>query len=42
MILCSEENAKKVNSKIFPGIQGGPLEHVIAGKAVAFLEGAQA
>jgi glycine hydroxymethyltransferase len=38
MILCSEENAKKVNSKIFPGIQGGPLEHVIAGKAVAFKE----
>jgi glycine hydroxymethyltransferase len=38
MILCSEENAKLVNSKIFPGIQGGPLEHVIAGKAVAFLE----
>jgi glycine hydroxymethyltransferase len=38
MILCSEENAKKVNSKIFPGIQGGPLEHVIAGKAVAFHE----
>lgn len=38
MILCSEENIKKVNSKIFPGIQGGPLEHVIAGKAVSFLE----
>jgi len=38
MILCSEENAKAINSKIFPGIQGGPLEHVIAGKAVAFLE----
>lgn len=34
----SEENLKKMNSKIFPGIQGGPLEHVIAGKAVAFLE----
>lgn len=34
----SEENAKKVNSKIFPGLQGGPLEHVIAGKAVAFGE----
>ena len=33
-----EENAKKVNSKIFPGIQGGPLEHVIAGKAVSFGE----
>jgi glycine hydroxymethyltransferase len=38
LILCSEENAKAVNSKIFPGIQGGPLEHVIAGKAVAFGE----
>ena len=34
----SEESAKKINSKIFPGIQGGPLEHVIAGKAVAFKE----
>ena len=38
MILCSEERAKKVNSRIFPGIQGGPLEHVIAAKAVAFGE----
>ncbi len=34
----SEEKAKTINSKIFPGIQGGPLEHVIAGKAVAFGE----
>ena len=34
----SEELAKKVNSSIFPGIQGGPLEHVIAGKAAAFKE----
>lgn len=34
----SEEKAKIMNSKIFPGIQGGPLEHVIAGKAVAFGE----
>lgn len=34
----SEELAKKINSNIFPGIQGGPLEHVIAGKAVAFKE----
>jgi glycine hydroxymethyltransferase len=41
MIMCSEENAKKVNSKIFPGIQGGPLEHVIAGKAVALHEALQ-
>ncbi|MBF0358450.1 MAG: serine hydroxymethyltransferase [Magnetococcales bacterium] len=39
MILTnSEELAKKINSKIFPGIQGGPLEHVIAAKAVAFRE----
>ncbi len=35
MILCREEYAKKVNSAVFPGQQGGPLEHVIAGKAVA-------
>lgn len=41
LILCKEEHAKKVNSKIFPGIQGGPLEHVIAGKAVAFGEALQ-
>lgn len=34
----SEDNAKKMNSRIFPGIQGGPLEHVIAAKAVAFGE----
>lgn len=33
-----EELAKKINKSIFPGIQGGPLEHVIAGKAVAFAE----
>ncbi|MDZ4676628.1 MAG: serine hydroxymethyltransferase [Oligoflexia bacterium] len=38
MILCSEALGKAVNSKIFPGIQGGPLEHVIAAKAVAFGE----
>ncbi len=38
MILCKETDAKSINSKIFPGIQGGPLEHVIAGKAVAFGE----
>ncbi|MGH2944916.1 MAG: serine hydroxymethyltransferase [Solirubrobacteraceae bacterium] len=35
-ILCREEFAKKINSAVFPGQQGGPLEHVIAGKAVAF------
>ncbi len=38
MILCTEEWAKKLNSNIFPGIQGGPLMHVIAAKAVAFKE----
>ncbi len=38
MILSTEEMAKKVNSKIFPGIQGGPLCHIIAAKAVAFQE----
>ncbi len=39
MILTNDEDiAKKVNSAIFPGIQGGPLMHVIAGKAVAFAE----
>src|SRR5439155_7685538 len=35
MILCKEEHAKKINSAVFPGQQGGPLMHVIAGKAVA-------
>jgi glycine hydroxymethyltransferase len=38
MILCREALAKTLNSQIFPGIQGGPLEHVIAAKAVAFGE----
>ena len=39
MIMCNDEDiAKKLNSAIFPGIQGGPLVHVIAGKAVAFGE----
>jgi glycine hydroxymethyltransferase len=39
IILTNEEELfKKINSNIFPGIQGGPLEHVIAGKAVAFKE----
>ena len=41
MILCREEFAKKLNSNIFPGIQGGPLMHVIAAKAVAFREALQ-
>ena len=35
MILCRQDHAKKINSAVFPGQQGGPLEHVIAGKAVA-------
>jgi glycine hydroxymethyltransferase len=35
MILCREEYAKKINSAVFPGQQGGPLQHVIAAKAVA-------
>jgi glycine hydroxymethyltransferase len=35
IILCKEEYAKKIDSAVFPGQQGGPLEHVIAGKAVA-------
>src|SRR5919198_334223 len=35
-ILCREEYRKKIDSAVFPGQQGGPLEHVIAGKAVAF------
>ena len=38
MILCRKDFAKKIDSAIFPGIQGGPLMHVIAAKAVAFKE----
>jgi len=38
MILCDEFYAKKINMAVFPGLQGGPLMHVIAGKAVAFKE----
>ena len=38
MILCKAEHARKIDSSIFPGNQGGPLMHVVAGKAVAFLE----
>lgn len=41
MILCKEEFAKDVDRWVFPGIQGGPLMHVIAGKAAAFLEALQ-
>ena len=41
VILSQEKYAKKINSAIFPGSQGGPLEHVIAGKAIAFGEALQ-
>lgn len=40
-ILCTNEYAKKIDSAVFPGTQGGPLMHVIAGKAVCFHEAAQ-
>ena len=38
MVLCKEQHAKTLNSKVFPGMQGGPLMHVIAAKAVALKE----
>ena len=38
LILCREEYIKAINSKVFPGMQGGPLEHVIAAKAICFGE----
>ncbi|KIL49761.1 serine hydroxymethyltransferase [Jeotgalibacillus soli] len=41
LILCKEEFAKKIDKSIFPGVQGGPLMHVIAAKAVAFGEAMQ-
>lgn len=41
IILAKQKYAKKINSAVFPGIQGGPLEHVIAAKAVAFYEALQ-
>jgi RpiB/LacA/LacB family sugar-phosphate isomerase len=41
LILCREKNAKEIDSTVFPGIQGGPLEHVIAAKAVCFHEALQ-
>lgn len=41
LILAKKEYGKKLNSAIFPGIQGGPLEHVIAAKAIAFFEALQ-
>ena len=40
-ILATEEHAKAIDKAVFPGLQGGPLEHVIAAKAVAFREAAQ-
>jgi glycine hydroxymethyltransferase len=40
-ILCGEDLAKKIDSAVFPGLQGGPLEHVIAAKAVSFAEAAR-
>jgi glycine hydroxymethyltransferase len=41
LILCKEQYAKDVDGKVFPGLQGGPLEHIIAAKAVAFREAMQ-
>ena len=41
LVLCREEYAKKIDSQTFPGIQGGPLMHVIAAKAVCFAEALQ-
>jgi glycine hydroxymethyltransferase len=41
VIMCDEEHATAVDKAVFPGIQGGPLEHVIAAKAVAFHEAMQ-
>jgi glycine hydroxymethyltransferase len=38
LILCKEKHIKAINSRVFPGLQGGPLEHVIAAKAVSFGE----
>ncbi len=38
IIMCKEEHALGIDKAVFPGIQGGPLEHIIAGKAVALLE----
>lgn len=40
-ILCKAEHAKAIDSAVFPGLQGGPLEHVVAAKAVAFGEAAE-
>ena len=38
IIMCEEEHAAGIDKAVFPGIQGGPLEHIIAGKAIALLE----
>ena len=38
MVLCKEEYAKSINRSVFPGLQGGPLMHIIAGKAICFGE----
>ena len=42
LCLAKEEYGKTINSRVFPGIQGGPLMHIIAGKAVCFGEALQA
>ena len=41
IVLCTEEWAEAVDKAVFPGVQGGPLMHVIAAKAVAFAEAMQ-
>lgn len=41
MVFCKEEFAKKLDSKVFPGMQGGPLEHVIAAKGICLFEASQ-
>ena len=41
LIMCKEDFAKKIDSRIFPGIQGGPLMHAVLGKAIAFKEALQ-
>jgi glycine hydroxymethyltransferase len=41
LIMCKQEHAKAIDSSVFPGVQGGPLVHVVAGKAVSFQEALQ-
>jgi glycine hydroxymethyltransferase len=41
MVLCKEQYAKELDKSVFPGVQGGPLVHIIAGKAVCFKEAAE-